>query len=83
MTLIAFVVMYEIYITAFPDLKLFTTVATGGRVKFSQVVQISFQKTTRFLQNLRRNMKFTHLFDEFTQIFLQNFLDCTFSFPFQ
>ena len=39
MTLFAFVVMYEILFTAFPDLKF---VATGGRVKFSQVVQISF-----------------------------------------
>ena len=49
---------------------------------FSSCVNFS-RKRRVSLQNLCKNMKFTHLFDEFTQTFLQNFSNFTFSFPFQ
>ena len=50
------------------DLKFVATITTSSRVKNFQLCKF-FQKTTSFLANLRKNMKFTHLFGRFTHIF--------------
>ena len=47
--------------------------------KNSSCVNLS-RKQCVSLQNLRRNMKFTHLFGKFTHPFLQNYWTFTFSF---
>ena len=49
-------------------LKFVATVTTGGRINFSSCAKFS-RKQRVSLQNLQRNMKFTHLFGKFAHTF--------------